>query len=66
MLVRLQCVDCKFMDTVKDIFTAEDFEGHLICSQYPDRIPDYVEKGTKDCPRFKTKNAQVIAFPKSK
>ena len=55
MLTSIQCIHCKFGDTLKDIFSAEDFEGHYICSQYPDKIPDYVDNATDDCPKFEEK-----------
>lgn len=55
MLIIIQCIDCKFGNTLKSITTKEDFEGYSICSQYPDKIPDYVEDATKDCPKFEEK-----------
>lgn len=55
MLIRIQCVDCKFGNSLKSIIIVEDFEGYSICSQYPNRIPDCVEEATKDCPKFEEK-----------
>jgi len=55
MLVRMQCVDCKFGNTLKGIFSVDVFGRHYICSQYPDKIPNYVDNATDDCPKFEEK-----------
>ena len=47
----LQCVDCKFKQSFK-LEPTKDLIGKYTCSQFPDGIPDYVEEGTEDCPKF--------------
>jgi len=51
MLVAMQCLECKFRDTLKIKGLFEQFD----CSQYEEGIPDYVVSGNKDCPKFEEK-----------
>lgn len=47
MLPILQCAECKF----NAIWKPEIIDS-IVCEEYPEGIPNYVEEGVKDCPKF--------------
>lgn len=49
----LQCFECKYSITLKRIVIKK--EDIYICSQYQEGIPEKVEMGTGDCPKFEEK-----------
>ena len=49
----LQCGNCLLGNTVKWIIEKDNITNYLICENYPDGMPDYVEQVEKDCPKFK-------------
>ena len=51
MLIVLQCLNCKFFNSLK-LSYEDKFEGIYSCSEYPNNIPFYVESGTEDCKKF--------------
>ena len=54
MITILQCVNCKYRNTLK--WNIETIESNkTTCIQYEEGIPDYVENGTEDCPKFEEK-----------
>jgi len=56
MIPILQCGKCKFNKTFKwEVSVEVEGPGKIICSQYPDGIPSYVEEATDDCPEFEEK-----------
>lgn len=61
MIPVLQCGKCKFGKTLDwelpEIMTPEDL-GILVCSQFTDGIPDYVEDAIGDCPKFQPKSGE--------
>ena len=61
MIPVLQCGKCKFGKTLNWILPEElssDDLGTLVCSQFTNGIPDYVEDATADCPKFKPKSGE--------
>ena len=47
----LQCFECNYSKTLKRVF--KNKKDMYICSQYSEEgIPETVEMGTKDCPKF--------------
>ncbi len=57
MIPVLQCGRCKFSGTFKWLIE-EDGPGigKVVCSEYPDGIPNYVEEATGECPRKEVGN----------
>jgi len=52
MITILQCGKCKFKDTLKWKFEENFTLSKLVCSQYEDEIPDFVENSETSCPKF--------------
>ena len=58
MIPVLQCGGCEYGKTLDWILPetpSPEYLGALVCSQYKEGIPDYVEDTTADCPRFEEK-----------
>jgi len=53
MIPVLQCGKCKFGISLNwDVNEDDGKVGMLRCSQYPKKIPNYVEEATALCPKF--------------
>ena len=52
-IVILECGTCRH--NLRWHITEKNFPGVYICDQYPEEIPEFVEEGTKDCPKFQAK-----------
>ena len=52
-IVMLECGTCR--NNLKWHITQKNILGVYICDQYPDGIPEYVEEGIEDCPKFQAK-----------
>ena len=46
----LICAGCS--NNVKWYIPKRGYDDMYICNEYPKGIPEYVEMGTKDCPKF--------------
>lgn len=57
MLKIIQCPKCKYGESFKwDLSVpSPDNLGEYVCSQWSEKIPDYVIEAEKDCPKFKEK-----------
>ena len=56
MIPILQCGKCKYSKSFKwDLSNDVEDIGKLICSQYPEGIPNYVENATAQCDKFEEK-----------
>ena len=53
MVIVLQCGRCRFRGTLQWKFEENFTVNKLVCSQYKDGIPDFVENSEAECPKFK-------------